>query len=186
MEIWWDLNLWPSDNWLCLCGLSFSLEFSWANSWLNGESAKKIMTTFAFRYYFKYYMDYTDIMRICLSVVSGNITRNFCVCKVGQLQRRRPKEEKRGINNKESWKRVYLEKDGKEIYDVWRKLCVYLGCFHDVETFQSTGVFIPAVARANQYLKQVISSWDIFIFVYFSTLPHLSPTRLHCIGGFYY
>jgi len=66
-EIWWNLKLGPSDNWLCTLPLENqdlwkkNLTYIWWTAIqlktflgkrlkLNGESAKKIMTTFAFRY----------------------------------------------------------------------------------------------------------------------------------------
>jgi len=68
IEIWWDLNLRPSDNWFCTLPLAnqdrWKKNFRTYIWWifiqlriflgqqlkLNWESAKKIMTTFAFRY----------------------------------------------------------------------------------------------------------------------------------------
>jgi len=68
MEIWWDLNLGLSDNWLCtlpldhqdmwrkknltdICWISIQLRTTLQQQLkLNGESAKSIMTTFAFLY----------------------------------------------------------------------------------------------------------------------------------------
>ena len=73
MEIWWESNLWPSHNWLCTLPLNHqdrwnkNLTYIWEISIqlgiflgkqlkLKGESTKKILTTFAFRYvaYFLY------------------------------------------------------------------------------------------------------------------------------------
>jgi len=68
MNIWWDLNLWPGDNWLCTLPLDHQgqCKYFWHTYlwWisiqlriipgkelkLNRKSAKNIMTTFAYRY----------------------------------------------------------------------------------------------------------------------------------------
>jgi hypothetical protein len=53
-------------------------------------------------------------------------------------------------NNKDQIKENDRLIGGKSLV---QKVFRYLWCFHNVETFQSSGILIPAVARANQYLK---------------------------------